>query len=387
MRRGTRLTHLGRKAKSDPQLVNLPVSRASTVCFDTVAEMEHLRDGFDAGEPIPIYAMANMPLQRAFEELIVDLEGGHRAVTLPSGQTAVALAILTCVKAGDHLLITDSCYGPARGFCDRTLKRFGVETTYYDPAIGAGIEALMKPNTKAVFLESPGSVTFEVPDFPAMAKAAHARGAAVIQDNSWGTGFFFRSFDHGADLVVQAVTKYLAGHADLLMGAVIANEKWWPRLRDTARDLGQTTSPDDIYQAIRGMRTMEVRLRHQEKAALRIARDLEKHPAVKRVLHPAIETHPGHAFWKRDFTGSSGLFSIEMKTRDEAALARFLDALEFFALGYSYGGYESLASLGQLDRHGRSAVPWTGNPLVRLNIGLEDPDDLLEDLHRGLALI
>ena len=385
MKRSTRLIKLGREAKSQPGLVNLPVARASTVTFSSVEDMHEAQRRFDADEPTPVYGISNMPLHAAFEELMVEIEGGHRAVASPSGHAAVSTAILSCVAAGDHILVSDSCYWPTRKFCEGTLRRLGVETTFYDPAVGAGIAALMKPNTRVVFLENPGSITFDVLDMPAISRAAHARGAAVIQDNTWATGLFFRAFDHGADVVVQAVTKYPAGHSDLLMGAVVANEAWWPRVRETSREMGQHASPDDIYLALRGMRTMEIRLRQQGAAALEIARKLESHPAVARVIHPGLESDPGHALWKRDFTGSSGLFSIELEPVDEAAVARFVDGLELFALGYSWGGYESLVSFGRIERYGRTAVPWTGGPLIRLQIGLEDPADLIEDLERGLS--
>jgi cystathionine beta-lyase len=383
MKLSTKLAQRGRKAKSQPGTVNLPVQRASTVTFASLAEMEAAQKRFEADEVSPTYGIVNMPLRAAFEELMVDLEGGHRAVTMASGLAAVAVAILATVKAGDHMLITDSVYGPTRRFSDRLLKRFGVETTYYDPTIGAGIAELMKPNTRMVYLESPGSLTFEVQDFPAIANIAHERGAAVIHDNTWATGAFFRSFDHGADLVVQAATKYPAGHSDVLIGAVIANEQWWPRLRDTSRDMGQTASPDDVYLAIRGMRTLEVRLKRQEQGALEVARWLDDRPQVQRVLHPALPHDPGHALWKRDFLGSSGLFAIELQPCSRAQLAAFLDGLEHFSLGYSWGGYESLVVPANL-RGARSAKPWTGGPLVRLNIGLEDPQDLIADLARGL---
>lgn len=315
---------------------------------------------------------------------MIAIEGGHRAATYPSGLAAVAAALMACLGRGDHVLIPDSVYGPTRRFCDRTLSRYGVETTYYDPCVGAGIAALMRPNTRAVYLESPGSITFEVQDFPAIARIARERGACVIHDNTWATGLFFRSFDHGADLVVQAATKYPAGHSDLLIGAVVANEAWWPRLRDVSRDMGQTASPDDLFLAIRGIRTMEVRLRQHETSALEIARALETHPAIKRVLHPALPSDPGHALWKRDFLGSSGLFGIELHAASRAQLARFIDGMELFALGYSWGGFDSLICPGNLGRYGRSVKPWSGGPLVRLQIGLEDAGDLLDDIRRGL---
>ena len=383
MKASTRFAQRGRRARSQPGTVNLPVTRASTVTFASMAELARAQGGFEADQPVPTYGIANMPLRVAFEDLMVDLEGGHRAVTLPSGLAAVAVALLACVKAGDHVLVTDSVYAPTRRFCQRTLARFGVETTFYDPLAGGAIEALFRPNTRAVYLESPGSLTFEVQDFPAIARAARARGIAVINDNTWATGLFFRSFDHGADLVIQAATKYPAGHSDVLVGAVVANEEWWPRLRDASRDLGQTASPDDLFLAIRGMRTLAARMKQHEAAALAIARRLEAHPRVARVLHPGLARDPGHALWKRDFLGSSGLFAIELAPASEPAIAAFVDHLELFALGYSFGGYDSLVVPANL-RGARSVRPWQGGPLVRLQVGLEDPDDLYADLERGL---
>jgi len=383
MKLGTRLVQLGRNTLARPGSVNLPVIRASTVTFASLAEMESVQGRFEADEIVPTYGIVNMPLRAAFEELIVEIEGGHRAVTLPSGLAAVAGALMACLKAGDHVLVTDSVYGPTRRFCQRTLARFGVETTFYDPLVGGGIAALMKPNTRAVYLESPGSLTFEVQDFPAIAKAARERGAAVLHDNTWATGAFFRSFDHGADLVIQAATKYPAGHSDILVGAVVANEAWWPRLRDVSRDLGQTASPDDLFLAIRGIRTFETRLARHEASAIQIAQWLKTHPAVKRVLHPALPEDPGHALWKRDFLGSAGLLGVELAPCGKEQLAAFIDRLECFALGYSWGGFESLIVPANL-RGARSVRPWEGGPLVRLQIGLEDPADLFADLVKGL---
>ncbi len=383
MKLRTRLAQLGRNPGSRPGSVNLPVTRASTVTFASLAEMESAQQRFEADEVVPTYGIVNMPLRAAFEELIVEIEGGHRAVTLPSGLAAVAVALMACLESGDHVLVTDSVYGPTRRFCARTLARYGVETTFYDPLVGAGIAALMKPNTRAVYLESPGSLTFEVQDFPAIAKVARARGAAVLHDNTWATGAFFRSFDHGADLVIQAATKYPAGHSDLLIGAVVASEAWWPRLRDVSRDLGQTASPDDLYLAIRGIRTFETRLKQHEASAIQIAQWLKSHPAVKRVLHPALPEDPGHALWKRDFLGSAGLIGVELAPCSAEQLAAFIDPLECFALGYSWGGFESLIVPANL-RGARSVRPWQGGPLVRLQIGLEDPADLVADLAKGL---
>ncbi len=382
MKLATRLAQRGRRARSQPGTVNLPVVRASTVTFQSMAEMAAVQRRFEADEVVPTYGIVNMPLRAAFEELIVDLEGGHRAVTLPSGLAAVGIALIACVKAGDHVLVSDSVYAPTRRFCQRTLARLGVETTFYDPLVGGAIAELFRPTTRVVYLESPGSLTFEVQDFPAIARAARGRGIAVIHDNTWATGMFFRSFDHGADLVIQAATKYPGGHSDVLAGAVVATEAWWPKLRDASRDLGQTASPDDLFLVIRGMRTLAARLKQHEASALAIARRLHGHPMVKRVLHPALPDDPGHALWKRDFLGSSGLFAIELVPVSDAGLAAFLDNLELFALGYSWGGYDSLIVPAGV-RGVRSVRPWQGGPLVRLQIGLEDPEDLHADLIRG----
>ena len=382
MKLRTRLAQRGRAPKSRPGTVNLPVTRASTVTFATLAEMDAVQKRYDADEAVPTYGMVNMPLRVAFEELMVELEGGYRAATFPSGLAAAAAAVMACVKAGDHILVADSCYAPTRRFCERSMARYGVETTFYDPLVGAGIAGLMRANTRAVYLESPGSHTFEVQDFPAIAKVARAHGAAVIHDNAWATGVFFRSFDHGADLVVQPATKYPAGHSDVIIGAVVANEAWWPRLRDVSRDFGQTASPDDVFLALRGMRTLEARLSQHQESGLKVAQWLKTHPAVKRVLHPALEDDPGHALWKRDFLGSTGLFGVELAPCTQDQLAAFIDRLECFALGYSWGGFDSLIVPHNIHK-ARSVRPWTGGPLIRLQIGLEDPADLFADLVRG----
>ena len=383
MKLSTRLAQAGRRAAQQPGTVNLPVARASTVVFDSLAAMEAAQRGFDAGEPVPTYGITNMPLRVAFEELMVAIEGGHRAATFPTGLAAVTGAILACVRAGDHILVTDSAYGPTRKFCLGTLAGLGVEATFYDPLVGAGIAELMRPNTRAVYCESPGSLTFEVQDLPAIAAAAHARGAAVIHDNTWATGVFFPSFERGADLVVQAATKYPAGHSDLLLGAVVANEAWWPRLRDAARALGQNASPDDLFLALRGMRTLELRLERHQASALAVARWLGEQPQVARVLHPALPDCPGHESWRRDYKGSTGLFSFVLAGGDSAAQARLIDGLELFGIGYSWGGFESLVVPADPTR--TATTPAFEGPLVRLHIGLEDPDDLIADLAAGLS--
>jgi cysteine-S-conjugate beta-lyase len=291
---------------------------------------------------------------------------------------------LAFLSAGDHLLVTDSVYSPTRRFCDTTLKRFGVDVEYYDPLVGAGISGLMKPNTRLILTESPASGTFEIQDIPAIVTAAHAGGAIVVMDNTWATPVYFRALDYGVDITVHAATKYPGGHSDLLLGLVSANEKCWGQLRQTFLTLGICAGPDDAYQVLRGLRSMGVRLERHQQSALEIARWLEGKPGVARVLHPALESHPGHAIWKRDFCGASGLFSIVLANCGEKGRLAFLDALEIFGLGYSWGGYESLAVPFSLKDRTIAKGPYEG-PLIRLQIGLEDVEDLKADLERGLA--
>jgi cystathionine beta-lyase len=385
MKKTTKLIHGGRSAAHAPATVNLPVARASTVLFESLGQLAEIQKRFDAGEQVATYGIVNMPQRNAFEELVCELEGGYRAVTVPSGLAAVAVAIMSAVKAGDHVLMVDSVYGPSRTFCDRTLAKFGVTTSYYDPqASGEQVAALMKPNTTVVYVESPGSLTFEIQDIPAIAKAAHAKGALVIADNAWGTGLYHPAMDHGVDLVVQPATKYLGGHSDVILGAVVANERAWPGLWHIGRDLGQTASPDDIFLMVRGMRTLAIRLEKQGAAALDIAKWLQKRPEVKRVLHPALESDPGHALWKRDFKGSSGLFGVELQPCTREQVAALMDHCEHFGIGYSWGGFESLIVPANL-RHGRQVRPWDGGPLIRLHIGLEDSADLMADLDAAFA--
>ena len=380
----TRLTQLGRDAINQPATVNVPMHRASTVLFDSMAELHAVQKRWDADEQIPTYGIFNMPQALALENAVADIEGGYRATTYPSGLAAVAGALLACVKSGDHVLMTDSGYGPGRQFCESFLTRMGVETTFYDPLIGAGIAALLRPNTTVVYTESPGSHTFEVQDIPAISKVAHAHGATVIMDNAWATGLFFNAFEHGVDLVVQPATKYYAAHSDVLIGLVIANEKSWPMLKRSTYELGQRAAPDDCFLTLRGMRTMGVRLRQHQQSALAIAQWLQARPEVARVLYPALPDDPGHTLWKRDFSGATGLFGVELKPCSDAQLAAMIDGYELFGLGYSWGGFESLVVPADL-RNGRSIRRWSGGPLVRYNIGLEHPDDLIRDLAAGFA--
>ncbi len=384
MKKNTQITHLGRKAVNDPKTVTVPLHRASTVLFDSLAEMDATQVAWNADEQVTTYGVFNMPQELALANAVAEIEGGYRAATFPSGLAAVAGALLACVKAGDHVLMTDSGYAPGRLFAADFLSRFNVTIEFYDPLIGAGIEALMKPNTRAVYTESPGSHTFEVQDIPAIAKVAHAHGALVIMDNAWATGYFFNAIAHGVDLVVQPATKYYAAHADVVIGLVVATKETWPLLKHAAISLGQRASPDDCFLVLRGMRTMGVRMKQHEVATLAITQWLATRPEVQRVLYPALPDDPGHALWKRDFSGASGLFGIELKPCSKPQLAAMLDHYALFGLGYSWGGFESLVAPAHIG-NARTVQPWRGGPLVRYHIGLEDVDDLICDLEAGFT--
>ena len=379
---GTRLVHGGRRAEWRGRLVNPPVHRGSTVLFDTVAEMRAASPGF--GESY--YGLHGTPTQWALAEALTGLEPGAGGTMLySSGLAAVTAALLTVLETGDELLMVDSVYGPTRRFCDGFLARYGVRTRYYDPAIGGAIASLIGDDTRAIFLESPGSLTMEVQDVPAICAAATARGVATLIDNTWATPLFFPALAAGADLSILAGTKYVGGHADVMLGAVTATPEYYGRLERTSWDLGHSLSPDDAWLGSRGLRTMGVRLRQHQESALAIARWLKERPEVARVLHPALPDCPGHDHWARDFKGSSGLFSFVLAGGDDAARTRLIDGLELFGIGYSWGGYESLAVPVDPERL-RTATRWDAEgPAVRLNIGLEDIDDLIADLAQGLA--
>jgi cystathionine beta-lyase len=376
----TRLAHSGNDPHAFFGFVNPPVVHASTVLFPEA----RLMAGRKQGSQKYVYGTDATPTSDALASAVDELEGSAGTVAVPSGLAAVVLPLLAFLSAGDHVLITDSVYSPTRRFSDGTLKRLGVEVEYYDPLIGDGIAALTKSNTRLVFTESPASNTFEMQDIQAIAAAAHAAGAIVVMDNTWATPLYFRPLDHGVDVSVHAATKYPGGHSDLVLGLVSANEKCWPQLRQTFLTLGIPAGPDDAYQVLRGLRTMGVRLDRHQKSALEIARWMEGLPGVARVLHPALESHPGHALWKRDFSGSSGLFSFVLAAAGETEQLAFLDALEIFGLGYSWGGYESLAVPVHLGDRTLGNERYEG-PLIRLQIGLEDVDDLKADIERGLA--
>ncbi len=380
MKKDTLLTHVGRDPGRFDGMVNTPVFRTSTVIHPTLASYE-TRPA--EGEKLVRYGRYGTPTTFALEEAVARMEGGFRAAAVPSGLAAIAAALVAFVKTGDHLLVSDSVYAPTRNFCEKQLKRNGVEVEYYDPLIGAGISARLKANTRVVFCEAPGSLTFEMQDIPAIAEAAHAKGAVVLADTTWGTPYFFRSFEHGVDVSIHAATKYINGHSDVMLGLVVTNEQCWLPVRRAIADYGYVVSPDDCYLGLRGFRTIGVRMKQQMASALRVAKWLQSRPEVKQVLYPALETDPGHALWKRDFEGAASLFACVLHPVGDGALARLIDGLELFGIGSSWGGFESLVTVVHADAH-RSATRWNpGGPALRLHIGLEDPDDLIADLERG----
>ncbi len=383
MKKDTVLTTAGRDAKANHGIVNPPVYHASTVTFPTVKALEEAEKDM-LGRVY--YGRFGTPTTFAFEEAVAALEGGARAISLPSGLSAITVALLSFLKCGDHLLMTDGAYSPTRKFCDIMLKDFGVATTYYDPMIGGEIRALMRPETKVVFAESPGSLTFEIQDIPAIAKAARDCGVVTIIDNTWSAGFFFDPFAHGVDVSVQAATKYIVGHSDAMLGAVTVRDGLFDAVKWTAVRLGACAGPDDCYLGLRGLRSLSARLARHQETGLRLARWCENRPEVKRVLHPALPGCPGHDVWKRDFTGASGLFGIILKEDyGKDALSALLDGMDLFAMGYSWGGFESLI-LPADPKHTRTATTWTEpGQMLRIHAGLEDLGDLIEDLEKGFG--
>ena len=378
LKRRSRLVNLGRDAEFSQGFINVPAFRGSTVLYPDVATLKNRAQRFT-------YGTRGTPTTEALCSAWTDLSGAAGTVLVPSGLAAVIVALMTALSAGDHLLVTDSVYEPSRAFADKALRRFGIETSYYDPTIGAGIDALIRPNTKAVLAESPGSQTLEVQDIPAIAEVTHSRGACMILDNTWATPLFFSPHAHGVDLAIEAGTKYLSGHADLLLGLVSANAQWFERLHRTVHLMAIPPGAEDVFLALRGLRTMELRLREAERQGLALAQWLSARPEVLRVIHPALPDHPGHALWQRDYSGASGLFSIVLKPASEAAVAAFLDGLELFGIGYSWGGYESLALPFDCTAV-RTATRFSpGGPTVRFSVGLEDVEDLKADLERGFA--
>jgi cysteine-S-conjugate beta-lyase len=378
----TRLVTAGRKGEWTQGIVNPPVWRASTILYDSVADMRERQK--DTHHRL-YYGRRGTPTHWSLAQALTELEPGAEGTLLyPSGVAAVATALLSVLKPGDELLMVDSAYEPTRSLCDGLLKQMGVSTRYYSPLIGAGIEALFTDKTRAVFMESPGSLTFEVQDVPAICAEARARGITTLLDNTWATPLFFRAIDRGVDLVILSCTKYVVGHSDAMLGSVTAAPAAWTQLRQTTYQLGQTASADDAFLGARGLRTMGVRLARHHENGLAVARWLAEQPEVARVIHPALPGCPGHEIWKRDFTGASGLFSFVLNGGGDAARSALIDGLELFGIGFSWGGFESLVIPADPDKL-RSAAHWTAEgPLVRLHIGLEDPDDLIADLRAGL---
>ncbi len=374
----TRLLHTGRNPATQGGLVNTPVCRGSTIVAPTLQDWEARKE---PGNPYASYgrfgtattvAERRSPVRRA------------SSLVFPSGLAACTHAILSFVRSGDHVLMTDSVYGPTRSFAEDVLARLGVEVEFYDPAIGAGIRQQMRENTRLVFVESPGSATFDIQDIPAIAAQAHERGAFVVMDNTWASPLYFKAFEHGVDVSIQAATKYLVGHSDALMGVATANERAWPLLKAGAQDFGQTTSPDDIFLVLRGLRTLSLRLQRHWDSGVRLAKFLQQHAMVERVLHPALPEDPGHALWQRDFRGASGLFAFVFHPISRAQTVAFFNTLKLFGIGLSWGGYESLVL--PMDAPKRAVKPWTSpGQLVRVHVGLEDYGDLEADMAQALA--
>jgi len=378
----TALVTAGRDAKAQKGFVNPPVVHGSTVLYPTADDLRAHRSEYQ-------YGRLGTPTTRAFQEILMALEGPQCAGVgiVPSGLSAITTALLAVLKSGDHLLVCDNVYRPSRNFCNGMLERYGIEIAYFDPLIGANIEKLFKPNTKAVLVEAPGSQSFEMADIPAIASVAHARSALVIDDNTWATPLLHRSLEQGVDISIQAATKYIGGHSDIMFGTISANAKTWPAISDTIRLLGLCAGPDDVFLAIRGLRTLAVRLAHHQASGLEIARWLAQRPEVARVLHPALETDPGHPIWKRDFTGASGLFSVVMKPVPQAAVDAMLNSLKLFGMGFSWGGFESLIISFDCSNY-RTATKWApGGPTLRLHIGLENVEDLKADLAAGFEAL
>lgn len=376
----TLLVTSGRDTTAQKGFVNPPVVRGSTVLYPSASDLHAHRGEFS-------YGRHGTPTTKALQQALVTLEGPQCAGVglTPSGVSAISTALLSVLKSGDHLLVCDNAYRPTRLFCEQTLKRFGIETTYFDPLIGAGIDSLFRSNTAAVMVEAPGSQSFEMTDIPAIAAVAHARGALVIDDNTWATPLYHRSLEQGVDISIQAGTKYIGGHSDIMFGTVAANKAAWPRIAEGIRQLGVCAGPDDVFLALRGLRTLAVRLAQHQQSGLEMARWLAERPEVQRVLHPALETDPGHAIWKRDFTGASGLFSIVLRPAPQKAVDALLDTVRLFGMGYSWGGFESLVIPFDCSTY-RSATQWNpGGPTLRLHIGLESVDDLKADLDRGFV--
>lgn len=385
MKDETKLVTAGRDPEANFGIVNPPVYHASTIVHATLDEWDAAHERRKAGERGVYYGRWGTPTTFALEDAICALEGGHRCAVYPSGLAAIASALLAFVKTGDHVLMVDTAYGPARRCCEGLLKRFGVETTYYDPLVGKGIEELIRPNTRLVYLEAPGSLTFEMQDVPVIAEAARRRGVVTLMDNTWATPLYFKSFEKGVDVSIHAGTKYVVGHSDAMLGLVSATREAWAAIEGMSKDLlGQAAGPDDVYLAQRGLRTLAVRLARHWESGVKVAEWLRGRPEVVRVMHPALPDDPGHALWRRDFLGAPGLFGFQLKPAPRKAVAALVDGLELFGMGASWGGYESLVLVSRPNLF-RSVRRWPEDgPTLRLHIGLEAVDDLIADLEAGL---
>ena len=379
MKKDTKLIHAGRAKRYTGQVVNPPLVRASTIVFDTFAELKHAT--LNRGNRVPFYGRRGTDTHFALQEAICELEGGAGCALYPCGAAAISGALLAFLKTGDHLLMVDSAYEPTRALCDKLLTGLGIETSYYDPQIGAAIATLIKPNTRVIFLESPGSLTFEMQDIPAIAAVARQHNIVTILDNTWASPILCQPFALGVDVSVQSATKYIVGHSDVMLGTASANEKHWPQLREHSYLMGYCASADDAYTALRGLRTLSVRLKQHEQSALKVANWLQQRPEVATVLHPALPSHPGHSLFQRDFSGSNGLFSFVLKQGSQQQVEAFIEGMAQFKMGFSWGGYESLITATMKVQNLRTATTWTySGPLIRLHIGLEDVEDLIADL-------
>ncbi len=377
MKDATRLTHLGRNGHHG--FVNPPVERGSTVLFPGIAALKEA-----TGTP-KAYGRYGSATSWALQEALCELEGGHKTLLAPSGLAAITTTLLAITKPGDHLLVADSVYGPTRSFCDRVLQRQGVSTTYYDPLVGGGIAAQLRPETVAIYAESPGSLSFEMQDLPGLAQAAHARGALLVADNTWLTPLYSRAFEHGVDISVHAGTKYIGGHSDVLLGVITCNARAYPQVQAMHHDLGLAYSPDDAYLALRGLRTLGLRLQRHVETANRLTDWLAARPEVRRVIYPARPGDEGHALWTKNHGGACGLFAIELLDYSRAAVQAMVDGLRYFGMGYSWGGFESLVlSIDPAPTRRARAWPASG-PVLRLHVGLEAPEDLIADLEAGFA--
>jgi len=381
-RPATDVAHVGRAPARHLGAVNTPVYRATTILFESLTELEAAERG---DHPGVTYGLHGLPTVTDLQAAIAQLEGGHASLAVASGLAAITLALLGVASAGDHVLVTDAVYGPTRRFCDNQLRRFGIDVSYYPPLAGAAIEREFRPNTRLVYAESPGSLTFEVQDIPAIAEVAHAKGALLMLDNTWATPLGFPAFARGVDVTVHAGTKYIGGHSDVLVGLIDCSEATYPAMHRLWTDMGVALSSDDAFLALRGLRTLSVRLDRHTQSALAVARWLREQPEVAEVIFPALPGSRGHELWKRDFTGACGLFGVVLKPVAKARIAAMLDGMRLFRMGWSWGGFESLIIPANVER-ARRTFPWdAAGPCLRLHVGLESPDDLIADLADGFA--